>query len=348
MEMERVSQEVKRDIENVKIPLEKDDLSDESNDDEPIDLTIECIGVKEEPNSDSQEKTENTATRYMRKKARQLRTSHQRCMVSEETKRRTANIQERHRMQKMSSALQQLKDCLPDEFKLYNKKLSKIRTLRVAIGYIRALESMLKSAPTPVKRDHFPIGTPGVPGPNAAYLAALGTCTPQHCPTPGTNSSMETLNTNPVMYPAYFPGSPYWITNGPQTPASRIMSLPSCYETPICPTPGVTPGPITPKFTPIYDKHTVNKLDSRFHRLSSVAKSLVRSSVYSSPLGDRRNANELNSSFLSAGSEEVVEPEDDGGRERFSSDCCFAMDGVYPLPSDDNTPDQHQIGYAGH
>ncbi|OWF45818.1 uncharacterized protein LOC110456524 [Mizuhopecten yessoensis] len=351
--MDRGSRDVQKDIESKEEALDRSytDLSDESDDDGPIDLTMECVSVKEEPSSDSQEtKTaRNTDGRYKRRKVCDVRISRQLCEVSEETKRRTANIQERHRMQRMSSALQQLKDSLPDEFKLYNKKLSKIRTLRIAIGYIRALESMLKSAPTPVKREQFPIGTPRVPGPNEAYLAALGTCTPLPFPTPGTNDAVETLYTHPAMYSAYFPSSPYWNTEGLQSPATCMMPLPLCYETPNYPTPNVTPASATPRFTPIQGKHPSHRSDGGSHRLSSVAKRLVRSSVYPSPFGDGRNANELNTSFLSAGSEEVTEPDDDGGRERFSNDCCFSIEGVYPLPPDDTPLNQHKdrTGYAG-
>ncbi|XP_033744687.1 uncharacterized protein LOC117330490 [Pecten maximus] len=343
MEMDRVSRGVQRDIEDKNVSLDKNDkdVLDESDDDEPIDLTMECI--KEEPISET---ARSTGERYRRRKVCEFQTSNQKCVVSEETKRRTANIQERHRMQRMSSALQNLKDCLPDEFKLYNKKLSKIRTLRVAIGYIRALESMLKSAPTPVKQEQLPIGTTGVPGPNAAYLAALGTCTPLAYPTPGTNDVMEAMYPNPIRYTPYFPGSPYWLTEGLQSPATRMLALPSCCETPIFPTPDETPGPATPKFTPIYSKLPVHKSDAGSHRLSHVAKRLVRSSVYTSPFGDGRNTNELNTSFLSAGSEEVAESDEVAGRDRFSGDCCFAMEGVYPLPPDDITPDHHQTGYT--
>ncbi|XP_069142384.1 neurogenic differentiation factor 1-like [Argopecten irradians] len=342
MEMEREIRNAERDIiENKNESFDKNDkdMSDESEDDEPIDLTLECDTVKEELNSDSQERTCFTGGRHTLRKAL---SSRQRCIMSEDAKRKMANIQERNRMQKMSSALQQLKDCLPDEYKLYNKKLSKIRTLRIAIGYIRALESMLKCTPTPPKCEQIPAGTPGVPGPNSAYLAALGTCAPLAYPTPGP---METMYPNPLRYTPYYQGSPYWIPEGLHYQTPRMLTLQSCCDTPNYPTPDETPGSSSSKYTPVYDKYPDHKSDIRSHRLSSVAKRLVRSSVYPSPFGDRRNNNELNTSFLSAGSEEMTEPEE--GRERFSSDCCFAMEGVYPLPPDDATPDHCQtVGYS--
>ncbi|GAB6027985.1 hypothetical protein CHUAL_002213 [Chamberlinius hualienensis] len=59
-------------------------------------------------------------------------------------RRMTANVQERQRMQRLNSALQSLKAVLPNEFKA--KRLSKIKTLQLAIGYIQFLDDTLKSS----------------------------------------------------------------------------------------------------------------------------------------------------------------------------------------------------------
>ena len=67
--------------------------------------------------------------------------------VSEEAmeeRRRSANDLERKRMKKMSEALDQLRKCIPQHFHLYHRRTSKIRTLRLATSYIKALNEMLE------------------------------------------------------------------------------------------------------------------------------------------------------------------------------------------------------------
>lgn len=306
-------------------------LCDHSDDETPIDLTTE------EPSSEYHGADDRT-----RKQMNTKTNPDQSCtFAKEEAKRRSANVQERHRMQRMSGALQQLKDCLPDEFKLYNKKLSKIRTLRVAINYIRALDNMLKSTPTPVKQEQLPVCTPG---PNVAYLTALGTCTPQSGHVNDTSDVTETRYPIPTPYSAYFPASPYWITGGLHTPVSRLGHLPKCYDTPIYPTPThYTPDTTPGTATSMYGVYHADRSDCGPHRLSGVAKRLVRSSVYASPFGFGRNVNELDTSFLSAASEDG----DVDGPDRFSNDCSFGMEGIYPLPTDNATPDR-RMGHLGY
>ncbi|XP_062577845.1 uncharacterized protein LOC134239699 [Saccostrea cucullata] len=60
-----------------------------------------------------------------------------------EERRRSANFMERRRMKKMSSALADLRRCIPQQYHLYHRRMSKIRTLRLAIAYIKALTDML-------------------------------------------------------------------------------------------------------------------------------------------------------------------------------------------------------------
>ncbi|XP_060558938.1 uncharacterized protein LOC132719206 [Ruditapes philippinarum] len=60
-----------------------------------------------------------------------------------ELKRLTANSQERIRMQKINGALEDLKKCLPEQFHLNHRRMSKIRALRCAMMYIRNLSQMI-------------------------------------------------------------------------------------------------------------------------------------------------------------------------------------------------------------
>ncbi|XP_071081886.1 neurogenic differentiation factor 2-like [Haliotis cracherodii] len=66
------------------------------------------------------------------------------CPDDAEKKRVTANFQERQRMLNLNSALDRLRECLPDQFKVGNRRTSKIRTLRLAASYIRSLGDLLK------------------------------------------------------------------------------------------------------------------------------------------------------------------------------------------------------------
>ncbi|RWS24077.1 Heart- and neural crest derivatives-expressed protein 2-like protein [Leptotrombidium deliense] len=62
-----------------------------------------------------------------------------------EKKRNLANTQERQRMRKLNNALELLRKAIPEEFHMNHppRRLSKIKTLRKAIEYIRHLEVLL-------------------------------------------------------------------------------------------------------------------------------------------------------------------------------------------------------------
>ena len=64
-------------------------------------------------------------------------------------KRDIANQQERTRMHRLNSALRNLRNAIPYEFSRHppEKNLSKIKTLRIAIDYIRQLTSVLSDIP---------------------------------------------------------------------------------------------------------------------------------------------------------------------------------------------------------
>jgi hypothetical protein len=61
-----------------------------------------------------------------------------------EERRRAANRMERRRMKKMSDALANLRKCIPVQHHLIHRRMSKIRTLRLAVAYIKALRDMLE------------------------------------------------------------------------------------------------------------------------------------------------------------------------------------------------------------
>ncbi|XP_070193889.1 neurogenic differentiation factor 4-like [Littorina saxatilis] len=71
-----------------------------------------------------------------------------------EKKRVLANSQERGRMNRLNRALFNLRGALPSEFSVSNRRLSKIRTLRLAARYIRALGDML--AEDDAMRERYP------------------------------------------------------------------------------------------------------------------------------------------------------------------------------------------------
>lgn len=60
-------------------------------------------------------------------------------------KRMLANRQERRRMYRLNAALEKLRQVIPTSFQQQSsKKLSKIKTLKLAISYISMLAKMLK------------------------------------------------------------------------------------------------------------------------------------------------------------------------------------------------------------
>ena len=58
-------------------------------------------------------------------------------------KRVTANVQERRRMQRLNTALEKLKKAIPQHLHVQYRRLSKIKTLKLAIDYIGFLEEVL-------------------------------------------------------------------------------------------------------------------------------------------------------------------------------------------------------------
>lgn len=67
-------------------------------------------------------------------------------MEEMDRKRIAANVQERRRMRKLNEALEQLRSVIPRDVNNQYRRLSKIKTLRLAINYIRYLDNELNSA----------------------------------------------------------------------------------------------------------------------------------------------------------------------------------------------------------
>lgn len=138
----------------------------------------------------------------------------------EEEKRLRSNHQERMRMNRFNAALNSLRRCIPDQFRLGSRRLSKIRTLRLAISYIAALKDILEKDP---------------------QMAS--------------DVRQESVSASPVTYSGYggiFPGiDPSSFDNFAETPsrlslrdlAERGLSMPTnVYNTIACATPYRTPA----------------------------------------------------------------------------------------------------------
>ncbi|KAK3104195.1 hypothetical protein FSP39_025175 [Pinctada imbricata] len=116
-------------MEKVDIETKIDDK--ELSDVEPVDLTSESNEIRKKINDRKKKRV---------KKFESLNISEEEM----EERRRSANDLERRRMKKMSEALDDLRKCIPQHLHLYHRRMSKIRTLRLATSYIRALSDMLQ------------------------------------------------------------------------------------------------------------------------------------------------------------------------------------------------------------
>lgn len=71
-------------------------------------------------------------------------------------KRITANIQERRRMQRLNTALERLKRSIPQHLHIQSRRLSKIKTLKLAIDYIAFLNDSLQQDASEFKDTNQP------------------------------------------------------------------------------------------------------------------------------------------------------------------------------------------------
>ena len=94
------------------------------------------------------EADDDAVPKKRRKKERKVPVSEEEA----ERKRVLANSQERERMDRLNRALANLRKALPPHFSVCNRRLSKIRTLRLAIRYIRDLSNMLAADDAMIER----------------------------------------------------------------------------------------------------------------------------------------------------------------------------------------------------
>lgn len=231
-----------------------------------------------------------------------------------EERRRSANYMERRRMKKMSSALADLRKCIPQQYHLYHRRMSKIRTLRLSIAYIKALKDILlkddqrRQLVAMSSQAAFPHGGMRLP----------------HEPFSPMSSSM--------IIAAY-------AAHGSQVPKRQLMFSPDLrfqeVSEPRFQTPGVSRHPVyqTPVNNPIYGQS--------FFRTPVLNKTAPEHTI-SSPEEEVQQGKQV----VIAGYT-VFQNKEDGtscpiGASR-SSSCRYVtegFDGVCPLPEDDGSRDQ--------
>lgn len=231
-----------------------------------------------------------------------------------EERRRSANYMERRRMKKMSSALADLRKCIPQQYHLYHRRMSKIRTLRLSIAYIKALKDILlkddqrRQLVAMSSQAAFPHGGMRLP----------------HDPFSPMSSSM--------IIAAY-------AAHGSQVPKRQLMFSPDLrfqeVSEPRFQTPGVSRHPVyqTPVNNPIYGQS--------FFRTPVLNKTAPEHTI-SSPEEEVQQGKQV----VIAGYT-VFQNKEDGtscpiGASR-SSSCRYVtegFDGVCPLPEDDGSRDQ--------
>ena len=244
-----------------------------------------------------------------------------------EEKRLIANTQERVRMQKMNKALDELKNALPPHFHAFQKRMSKIRTLRLAMNYIAWLSDLIQK--DNARRE-------------AAYRHTLQFiqeqgCIPQFSPDGALMSSIypytpDTVPTTPVYYtPAY--ATPYHA----YVSSLHGLANSSAFETPVQNPPRRQPRQLDFFSTPRQDQlrssetlvagtieNPVKIEDDNCAQMNSEKDNFVetnaepgeivtprisklqkfhKTETFISPFLASRNQNELDLSFLSTGSD---------------------------------------------
>ena len=298
-------------------------------------LDLTCSDVKPEPVS--------TPTPPVRvQKRRGPRQSRKRLRVEEdeesEAKRMLANTQERIRMQKMNAALEELKKVLPPHVHAFQKRLSKIRTLRLAMNYIAWLSDMIQQ--DNARRE-------------AAYRHTLQIiqeqgCTPQFTPGGALMSCIypypqDDAPVAPVFYaPAYATPQHTYIN----TPKGLVNN--SAFETPVQNPPRQQPRQLNFYTAPRQDLPSTNMVvldgtagnpvkiedDEKDNfieittaepgeivtpRISKLQK-FKKTETFISPFLASRNQNELDLSFLSTGSDNNRDDNECGGRVKTLAD----------------------------
>ena len=299
-------------------------------------LDLTCSEVKPEPMS-----TPTTPVRVLKKRG--PRQSRKRLRTEEdeesEAKRVLANTQERVRMQKMNVALDELKKVLPPHVHAFQKRMSKIRTLRLAMNYIAWLSDLIQK--DNARRE-------------AAYRHTLQFIpeqggAPQFSPDGALMSSIypfpqEAAPVTPIFYtPAYATPHHVYINS------VHGLANNSAFETPVQNPLRNQPRQLDFYTTPRQDLPSVEfvegtivnpvKIEDDSHsekenfieisttepgeivtpRMSKLQK-LKKTETFISPFLASRNQNELDLSFLSTGSDNNRDDNECGGRGKTLAD----------------------------
>ena len=214
-----------------------------------------------------------------------------------EEKRKVANVQERKRMKKLSKALEDLRKCIPVEYHLSNRKMSKIRTLRLAVNYIASLTEIIERDNL-LKRQAYYLESQMLQS-TYSYLV----------PSPNFGHSVHNENVPSLEQPGFSPyRTPY--SNHDHRLSKRHLNF-----SPFCGKPSRI------------SYQTPAKQDTTPFRTSEMI-SRRRTSTITSPLAsDIRNINELSASFVSPTSD------NDSGISQFqdSKEYTYTLDGISPL-----------------
>lgn len=104
-------------------------------------LSLTSYGVNESYHRPTSRYVSSLQLRYLRSRASILEQALRRRRYPTYAQRRAANLRERRRMVNLKEAFKDLRDCLPTFS--YERKLSRIETLRLAIMYISFLKEIL-------------------------------------------------------------------------------------------------------------------------------------------------------------------------------------------------------------
>ncbi|KAK3584882.1 hypothetical protein CHS0354_023467 [Potamilus streckersoni] len=212
----------------------------------------------------------------------------------DEKKRLLANCQERKRMQRLNKALEKLRSVLPPQFQLYHRRMSKIRTLRVAMNYIATLTEMLAEHSQEKKQD--------------AEITVV-----KQPETPQKFLAYPYMHVCSVPFTPIYPTQPFY---------TGVPGWNSCYETPVRssqPNLNINPRHLDFFASPqLHERADFSPIESTVTTPSRGTISAftpqhgmkLRVETITSPM-EQRNRGELNTSFLSSHSDNMREDHDD-------------------------------------
>jgi len=225
-------------------------------------------------------------------------------------KRKVANIQERKRMKKLSKALEDLRKCIPAEYHISNRKMSKIRTLRLAVNYIASLTEIIERDNV-LKQQTYHLESQMLQS-TFSYIM----------PSPMTVQRFIQQGSIPRHQSEF---SPY---HTPETTCGHRLTKRHLNFSPFSGTPSPS---ITPKGTSFPTR--VKTEMTPFKTPEMISRR--RTSTIASPfVSDIRNINELSTSFVSSSSEDS----DLTGSEhsRYHKPYSYTLEGISPLQEEDH------------